>query len=422
MYNITTMTISNQTKTRTAYLSTRVLDTPLWGMYNILAFILYKDLHISALQLAVLIAIKPLVSIFSMYWSSLVVARPERLKSNILIARILGVLPFFLYPFFDSPLFFIASSAVYMTFVVGIVPAWMEMLKRNLPEQDNKKIFAYGSSLGYLGGALFPFAFALILDPHPHAWRWLFPAAAFISLSALPLLMRLPKIDASAAIIENTGLKEKVTAPWKNAWALLVARPDFARYQMAFMVLGSGLMLFQPALPIFFVDGLGLSYVDLTVALALSKGVSYALASPMWARWMNGMDIFRFSAMVTALACLFPVLLLLTKLNLIWLYIAYICYGVMQAGSEMSWNLSGPIFAKEKESSLFTTVNVVSVGIRGAIAPTCGSLLCGVIGATGVIGLGAVSFLCATALFLRFSRQHQAIPDADRLSTLPERS
>ncbi len=396
-----------QKNTRTAYLATRILDTPLWGIYNILTFILYKDLHLSPFQLALLIAIKPLVSIFSMYWSSLIIAQPERLKSNILSARILGVLLFFLYPFVDSAYFFIFSSAVYMTFVVGIVPAWMEMLKQNLSEQENKNIFAYGSSLGYLGGALFPFAFAFILDSNPHAWRWLFPVVGLISLLATPLLLRLPVVSRLTPHKEERGIKEKVVDPWKNVWGLILARPDFARYQSAFMVLGAGLMLFQPALPLFFIDGLGLSYVDLTVALALSKGVSYALASPAWARWMGGVDIFRFSASVTALACLFPVLLLLAKINLIWLYLAYICYGVMQSGSEMSWNLSGPIFAKEKESSLFTTVNVVSVGIRGAVAPAMGSLLCGIIGATGVIGLGALCFLFATALFMRFSRQHQ---------------
>lgn len=177
-----------------------------------------------------------------------------------------------------------------------------------------------------------------------------FPGAAFISLLALPLLMKLPVIESLNLNEEKTCLKEKVVAPWKNGWELLLARPDFARYQVGFMILGSGLMLFQPALPLFFIDDLGLSYVDLTIALALSKGVSYALASPLWARWMGEVDIFRFSASVTALTCLFPVLLLLTKLNFFWLYFAYICYGVMQAGSEMSWNLSGPIFAKERKA------------------------------------------------------------------------
>jgi hypothetical protein len=32
-------------RTRAAYIWTRVLDTPFWGLFNLLPFILYKDLH-----------------------------------------------------------------------------------------------------------------------------------------------------------------------------------------------------------------------------------------------------------------------------------------------------------------------------------------------------------------------------------------
>ena len=37
----------------------------------------------------------------------------------------------------------------------------------------------------------------------------------------------------------------------------------------------------------------------------------------------------------------------------------------MQAGSELSWNMSGPLFSKQEESSSYTSVNIVTAGIRG---------------------------------------------------------
>jgi hypothetical protein len=51
-------------------------------------------------------------------------------------------------------------------------------------------------------------------------------------------------------------------------------------------------------------------------------------------------------------------------LDTAWLYAAYL-YGAMQGGSELSWKLSGPIFAKDKHSTPFSSLNLVLVGARG---------------------------------------------------------
>ena len=50
-------------------------------------------------------------------------------------------------------------------------------------------------------------------------------------------------------------------------------------------------------------------------------------------------------------------------------YAAYTMFGIMQAGSTLSWHLSGPIFSKEKDSTLFSGVSVAMVGLRGCIFP-----------------------------------------------------
>ncbi len=388
--------------TQYAYLATRVLDTPLWAIYNMLPFILLKDLGATPFQLALVIALKPIVSIFSTYWSVLINERPDRLRSNIIVARFLGCALFFLYPFFRTPWFFILSSAVYMTLAVGVVPAWMEVLKRNLSDSKRKETFAWGSAMGYLGGGLLPIIFGWSLDSSPHLWQWIFPLAGTISLLATFFQLQLPKGERGEVTEGVEKASAQLIRPWKSAWQLLRERSDFAKYQVAFMVIGGGLMLIQPALYLFFDQKLGLSYVEFAVALSLCKGVSYALASPMWARWMNEVDIFRFSSAVTSLACLFPLLLLLSPQHISWLYVAYIVYGVTQAGSELSWNMSGPFFAGDQDSSKFTSVNVVTVGIRGMIFPALGSILCGLVGPSFVMVVGSSALLLATWLLISY--------------------
>jgi len=51
---------------------------------------------------------------------------------------------------------------------------------------------------------------------------------------------------------------------------------------------------------------------------------------------------------------------------------AYFLYGIMQAGSELGWHLSGPHFSREDDSSLFSAINIFAVGIRGMIFPLFG--------------------------------------------------
>src|SRR4029077_7977956 len=99
------------------------------------------------------------------------------------------------------------------------------------------------------------------------------------------------------------------------------------------------------------------------------KGASFVATSPYWAHWMNKISINLFNCFVCAFAAVFSLFIIESQYVLFSLYAAYLIYGTMQAGSELSWNLSGPIFAESKDSTLYTGVNVAAVGVRGCIAP-----------------------------------------------------
>jgi predicted MFS family arabinose efflux permease len=374
----------DQKITQRAFIWTSVLKAPFWSLYGLLVFILYKDLHATAFQVAMFLALKPVVSIFSIYWSQFIVDRRDRLISNIIVAGILGYLPFFFFPFVNNPWFFIFSGALYLMLMRGIVPAWMEILKINLPSKAQGKIFSYGASISYLGGIILPLFLGDALDIYPGIWKWLFPATAVLGLLSMFFQLRIP-IPQSTNSSLNTSPDLKVThkstcihfllQPWKMSCNLFKERADFRQFQIGFFLGGMGLMLMQPALPHFFFDTLKVSYIELAVALSVCKGIGFTLTTRFWASLLNKIPIFKFSAIVISLAAFFPLCLLLAENQLIWLYISYLIYGIMQAGSELSWHLSGPIFAKMEDSSSFSSANVAMVGLRGCIAPFLGSLL-----------------------------------------------
>ncbi len=393
-------------KTKTAFLWSRILDTPFWAIFNMLPFILYRDLHATPFQLAVILALKPVSSIFSMYWSSLIDQKRERLLPNIIWGGFLRHLPFLFFPFIDNCWIFIAIFGFHMMLSRGAQPAWIEILRINIPEVSREKTFAFGAALGHVGDAIFPFVLGSLLDGYFLAWKWIFPVTAALSLLSILLQRKIP-IRLNSILKSDSNkikpLKELIAQPWIAAWKLIKNRPDFARFQIAFMISGVGLMIMQPALTIFYVDELNLSYTQLAVALTAFKGIGFALTSPLWAKWFNKMNIYRFTCLVTVLLCIFPYFVILSQYNIAWLYLGYLGYGIMQAGSSLCWNMSGPIFAKEEDSSLYTSVNVVTVGLRGCIAPALGSALCAYADSTMVLVLGSLICLVAVERLLTYS-------------------
>lgn len=389
---------ASEKKTHLAFIWTNVLKAPFWTLYLMLVYILYKEVHATPLQIAVFMSLKPAGSLFSIYWGSFIHRRPDRLRSNVILADLISYIPFFFFPFIQNSWFIVISCALFLMMKRATTPAWMEILKLNLPQAKRGHTFSYGSALSHLGSAILPIFFAKWMDMQPGAWRFLLPLTALLGLGGMILQWRIPihKKPEAEMLPVSANFKSFWLKPWKNAWHIYRTRPDFVRYQIGFMILGGGaLMIMAPALPAFFMDSLQMSYTGLAVALGVCQGIGFALTSRVWSNWMNRFSIYRFSALVTLIAALFPIGLLLAQANPIWIYVAYAIYGVMQAGSELSWHLSGPIFAKEEDSTAYSSVNLLIIGLRGLFLPALGTFICGYFGAPWVLLLGGI--LCTLA-------------------------
>ncbi len=405
-------------RTRAAFIWMKILDTPFWTIFNIFQFILFKNMHATALQITVVIILKPAVSLLSIYWSALIEKRKDRLLSNLISARIISHIPFLFFPFIDNVWFFIASFGLFMMLARGSVPAWMEVLKLNMPKSIREKVFAYASAFAFFGGAIFSIALGTLMDKNENAWRWIFFAATLLSMGAIFFKWRIPiEIDPSQEKQSQRKEIVKITVPfiynhlkkpWKSAWELIARRPDFLHYQIGFLLGGTGLIIIQPALPMLMMDQLGITYTELALALTLFKGIGYALASPFWTRLLARIDIFRFGFWVSLLAAAFPLFLIASKTHLWFLFVAYLLNGCMQGGSEMSWNLSGPIFSKSEDSSIYSSVNVLAVGLRGCIIPAIGSLLMTAMNLTAILCVGCLCCLLS-ALYFKMISDNQVL-------------
>lgn len=382
--------------TQSAFLWTRLLNVPFWVLLNILPIILYKDLNISPWLVTTMIVIKPASALLASYWGSWIHERKDRLISNIILANLLRYIPFLFIPWMTSPLMIIAAFGLYMMLSRGVMPAWMEIFKLNLDSAKRAQIFSYGSALDYFFTALFPITLGVILDDYALSWRYLFPFAALLGLFSTLFVLKIPQksLDqAKNALLDKFCIKKELARPWRESLKTLKESPGFFNYQIGFFLGGAGLMVMHAVIPIFFVDTLHLSYTKMLLALGVFKAIGYALASPLCIRLFHEWNIYKFSSFVSLAFALFPLFLIAGEINTLFIYLAYLLYGSTQSGSELSWHMSGPLFSHEKESTPFSTTNVLLVGIRGCLAPLLGSLLFSLAGSTPVLLAGAS--LCA---------------------------
>ena len=356
-----------------------LLTEPLFTLYSFLVFILYKDLGASTFQVALLTMLKPVITILSFYWSAGLPGKTKKLKSNVLWAGFFMRAPFLLCPWIDSAWYVIAAAVNYMFFYRAGTPAWLEIIKRNMGQGKRGRSFSFSVALAYAEGVVLALACGGLLDKDPGLWKGLFFWSALVSLFSLVVQSRIV-VTGEDVVQERPSLKELIIRPWRDSYQLMKGRRDFSRFQWGFMVSGFGLMLIQPAIPLFAVDVLGVSYLEMAAAISIAKGLGFALSSPVWARWLDRVHVLKLASLVFLAIGLFTILLSFSVWSTIWLYIAYFWYGVGQGGSHLVWNMSGPIFSGKDDSSRYTGVNVALAGIRGAIAPPLGgylAILCG---------------------------------------------
>lgn len=360
-----------QSRFTAVYLTTHLLDAPLFAMYSMLAFILTKDLAVTALQITVYASVKPLTALFSAYWNDAL--RSQSIEKNLSLLIGLACLPALLFPFIESAWFFIFGFVAYFIADRAAISGWMELLKTKTPPEGRGWVVSKCSLFMYLAGAVVPVVAAPWMDRGVLNWRWLFFGLACVSL--LRLVIILPLAWGVVAPPKEKGRRISVLGPWKRALLVLRRRPDFSYFQLIFLFGGTGIILMHPVLPKFVSGVLQLSYTDLALAFAFSKAMGYICSARLWAWAVKQTDIYLFCSVVSLFAALCLFLIPLSVHHVSILYIAFFLYGVMQGGSHLGWQLSGPAFSGKEVSTSYTGVSVMAIGLRGCFAPSIGALL-----------------------------------------------
>ncbi len=352
-------------------------------LFTLLIFILSKNLQATAFQLTVMACLKPLTSFVSFYISSYLYGKSHRISSYLIINMFIGTLPCLFFPFIENVWFYIASYALYMITKRAQEPAWIQFLKSRLELQQMSKVISKGTSITYFICMSLPPILSFWLDADADLWKTLFVLFTLLQfLNAISIVSL--KCGAQSIQKESPQPLSRAIDPFLNALQLLRNNTAFSHYLFLFFLGGAGIVAMQPILPQYFNSHLGLSYAQLTLAFSFCKGLSFLISSPIWSKYTNRITLYRLNVLMNLFTCLFIGGLLAAPFGMEWLYAAYLCYGVMQGGCDLTWNLSGPIFSKKSDSSLYSSLNLILVGVRGAICPFLGYFLFNTMGPISV--------------------------------------
>src|ERR1700722_6533397 len=387
--------------TRLALLWMNLAAEPLISLYTLIHFILPKDVGASMFQISLFVTLRPVLSVFSFYWSAYLKEGRGKLVANLVSASVLAYLPFLFFPWVSSFWFLLFASGVYQLFSRAAIPSLIEVLKRNIPKSKREHAFSLFFILSFVESGILGLFFGRLLDAHVVSWNTLFFFAALVGLSSMLLFSRqkVPELPASA----KAPVSPSILHPWRESFRLIRDRTDFAHFQGAFMIGGSALMLMGPALSSYYVDMLKLSYSNITTARFIFMAIGVAGSSLLWKRGLSHISLLTLTRWVLFGFGLFPMALLLARVDLWFLYVAFFFYGIAQAGSHLIWNLSGTFFAGDQDSSPYTRVNILMLGLRGAVMPLAGGLLCDLLGPIPILSVGML--LCFYGMYYLRKRQ-----------------
>jgi len=390
--------------TRLALLWMNLAAEPLISLYTLIPFILRKDLGATLFQISLFVTLRPVLSVFSFYWSAYLKEGRGKLVANLVSASVLAYLPFLFFPWVSSFWYLLFASGVYQLFSRAAIPSLIEVLKRNIPKAAREHAFSLFFILSFVESGILGLFFGHVLDAHVVSWNTLFFFAALIGLSSILLFSRQKVPELQEETKPKTG---SIFHPWRESFQLMRNRADFAHFQGAFMIGGSALMLMAPALSTYYVDVLNLTYSNITTARFIFMAIGVAGSSLLWKKGLSHVSLLKLTRWVLFGFGLFPIALLLAQVHLWLLYLAFFFYGIAQAGSHLIWNLSGTFFAADQNSSPYTRVNILMLGLRGAVMPLAGGLLCDFVGPVPILVLGTL--LCFYGMYYLYQTQSKRV-------------
>jgi hypothetical protein len=245
------------------------------------------------------------------------------------------------------------------------------------------------------------------LDAAVHNWRWLFLAAACFGVIERLIWHRMPDNPdyahhrpalSSPDWMGRLPTWHQLAQPIHRMRAVLDRNKDFARWEGQFMIYGLAFFIISTVQPGYLVEGLGLSYSQISVGQLALLRLGGVLTLPLMGFFHDRYNPATFCSKVFLLLAFFPLLLsaciwLPEGMRLVPFYMAFLLQGMAMSGVAVAWSMSSLVFAGSEDGALYQGIHVTLTGFRGLLGPLLGLLI------KQTLGWSAAFWIAAGLLF-----------------------
>ena len=366
------------------YIAFVSMNGVLFAVLNFGEVIARKSLGASGLEVTFLSMTMPVASLTSIWWARLLVGRDQgKFLIRFGIFAYLALLTGF---FLQNIMHLISVFLCFFIINALFIPADNRILQQHIPAKSTGRL--YGMAVGLRLGiaALVSAGLGWYMDVQEEGFKHIFILAALTGFVATVIMssIRTGYVQGADPVPLNRKL---LIEPWRKAIQLLKVRKDYLRFEVAFMLYGIAFMMTLPVVPLYLVDDLKLSYVEIGLAKGTVTQLIMIFSVPLFGRIFDRTTPHKLASVVFLFLSGFPVLLLLAgmfegNLRSILIYVSFAHFGFSMSGIFMIWGLSSLRFARGEDAGVYHSVHVAATGVRGLFAPLLGYMVMSTMGKT----------------------------------------
>jgi hypothetical protein len=409
-------------KTFALHLISQIFNGTALGVVLLQDIILKKTLGGSDLDVMLLSLLVSSAFLVSIYGSE-IINRSESRSRTIIKIGFTAKAFFILLPLYNNPAFYIFCIAVSAYLDSMLLSSWNIVFKHNYTEENRSKFYSYATTIQTIMLLAVSTLFGSLLDLNHNIYKIFFPLAGLFGMFSYYNLSQMIALsmddyggrDKHNKTVYNWKLiKDILVLPARNMLRIFKENKPFLRFEIYFFLYGMAFMVITPAVPVFLVDTLKLSYEPISIAKGLVFHSTLILFTPIMGRFHGTGNPERFSGIMFLILSLYPLLMVFSKyaaavspvFNSVYvLYTAHFVFGLAMSGVLIAWALSSIYFAPPREVSNYQAAHITLTGIRGLFSPALGYAVMKIFAIEYTFYLSAALFLLGGILMLKEGRK-----------------
>lgn len=382
---------------RTRFMLALTLGGPTWAAFQFAEVIARKSLDASTLMVSLLTMAMPLANFTAIWWSRILEGRDQRpyLRLTGLVGNLALISGLFLA---GMPHMYLIMVLVFLSYAVQLT-GQNRVLQQHIRSSEQGNVFGFANMVRIGMAALVAWLAGIWMDSVEDGYRHFFFVAGLFGLASTFLYASLPtRQEPEKALWKPTP--RRMLNPLTATVRLLKRRPDYLRFEGAFMVYGVAFMMTLPTVPVFLVDVLHLDYAIIGSARGSTQYLGMIPAMWYFGRLFDRMTPHAIGARVFTALAGHPLLLIASlaldePLRTVAVYASFLVLGVAMGGVSVLWTISSVRFAGEEDAGVYQAVHVAATAVRGSFAPLLAFVVMELF--NPVVSLGISSFLWIVA-------------------------